>query len=47
MGGLVKDIGKGLATGGVTELGTETGQEGIAILNRMDMDPTFIRRSTP
>ena len=41
MGGLVKDIGKGLAQGGVTELATETGQEGIAILNRMDMDPTF------
>lgn len=41
MGGLVKDISKAVATGAATEGVTELGQEGISVLNRMEMDPDY------
>lgn len=41
LGGLIKDIGKATVIGGITETATETGQEGIAILNRLSMDPDY------
>ena len=41
MGRLAKDLGTGFVRGGAIEAGTETVQEGLAVLNRAQMDDTF------
>ncbi len=41
MGRLAKDLGTGFVRGGAIEASTETVQEGLAVLNRAQMDDTF------
>jgi hypothetical protein len=41
MGRLAKDLGTGFVRGGATEATTETVQEGLAVLNRAQMDESF------
>ena len=41
MGRLAQDLGTGILRGGAIEAGTELAQEGLAVLNRAEMDDSF------